>query len=111
MKKKTNYSISREQVQKLAQEHFNTIMTLNPNFNNEITSNRWDITTNGKKMNGFILYMKILQENFWIHNSHIKIQRVRIATNTLLWKSLTKEQKDHFGNAAKQISKNVIIQI
>ena len=85
-----------------AQELFNEIITRNPSFNERVHSTM--ILLPGKRINGFMLYQKVLHEWFWTENKHINIQRERIATNALLWKNLSREQKQYFGYHAKLLN-------
>src|ERR1051326_1005048 len=88
-----------------AQELFNEIITRNPHFNERVIyAHSTMILLPGKRINGFMLYQKVLHEWFWIENSHINIQRERVAVNTLLWKILTPEQKQYFGYHAKLLN-------
>ena len=88
-----------------AQELFNEIITRNPSFNERVIyAHSTMILLPGKRINGFMLYQKVLHEWFWIENKHINIQRERIAVNALLWKTLTPEQKQYFGYHAKLLN-------
>ena len=88
-----------------AQELFNEIITRNPSFNERVIyAHSTMILLPGKRINGFMLYQKVLHEWFWKENKHINIQRERIATNALLWKNLTREQKQYFGYHAKLLN-------
>ena len=88
-----------------AQELFNQIITMNPYFNEEIIYIHSTMTLlPGKRTNGYMLYQKVLHEWLWKENTHINIQRERIAVNALLWKNLTSEQKQYFGYHAKLLN-------
>ena len=87
-----------KQVQTKAQQLYNEIIVMNPYFNEETIYAHSTMTLSpDKRTNGYMLYQKILHNWFWKENKHINIQRERIATNALLWKNLTKEQKLYFG--------------
>ena len=88
-----------------AQELFDEIITRNPSFNERVIyAHSTMILLPGKRINGFMLYQKVLHEWFWKENKHINIQRERIAVNALLWKILTPEQKQYFGYHAKLLN-------
>ena len=93
------------QTQTIAQELYNKIITAIPNFNEEVIyAHGTMILLPGKRTNGFMLYQKVLHNWFWEENSHIRTQRERVATNTLLWRKSTKEQKDYFRYHAKLLN-------
>ena len=88
-----------------AQELFNQIITMNPYFNEEIIYIHSTMTLlPGKRTNGYMLYQKVLHKWLWKENTHINIQRERIAVNALLWKNLTPEQKQYFGYHARLLN-------
>ena len=89
------------QVQTKAREIYNNIITMNPYFNEDTVYAHSTMTLlPDKRTNGYMLYQKVLHNWFWKVNPLINIQRERIATNALLWKNLSKEQKLYFGQHA-----------
>ena len=89
------------QVQTKAREIYNNIITMNPYFNEDTVYAHSTMTLlPDKRTNGYMLYQKVLHNWFWKANPLINIQRERIATNALLWKNLSKEQKLYFGQNA-----------
>ena len=89
------------QVQTKAREIYNNIITMNPYFNEDTVYAHSTMTLlPDKRTNGYMLYQKVLHNWFWKENPLINIQRERIATNALLWKNLSKEQKLYFGQNA-----------
>ena len=75
-----------------AQELFNEIITRNPHFNERVIYAHNTMTLlPGKRINGYMLYQKVLYKWFWIENKYINIQREKIAVNALLWKNSTLE--------------------
>ena len=99
------------QVQTKAREFYNNIITMNPYFNEEtIYVHSTMVLLPDKRTNGYMLYQRVLQNWFWKENKHINIQRERIATNALLWKNLTKEQKSYFGQHATLLNNQYKLQ-
>ena len=99
------------QVQTKALNIYNEIITMNPYFNEEaIYAHSIMTLLPDKRTNGYMLYQKVLHNWFWKENSHINIQRERIATNALLWKKLTQEQKIYFKHHATLLNNQYKLQ-
>ena len=101
------YKFNREEIKQMANEIFNTIMTIYPQINIiTICYNSSNIEhRSGKKLNGFMLYQKILYKCLWENNPHINnLQRVRVSVNGLLWKKLEENEKTYFKNQAQIIN-------
>jgi hypothetical protein len=98
-----NYSY-KESVKQRAQEIYNSVMTQNPNFNQYFLQG-FNINTQGLgKMNGFLLYSRLLKEHFWILNPHVSLQRIRKSADGLLWRNLQESEKLYFNKRAEEIN-------
>ena len=106
---KKKSGLTKEEIQEQAISIYNSIVIQNPYFNQEIVDNidyLYDKTIVYKRMNGFMLYMTILKDHFWVLNPNIKRRQIQIATNALLWKALSADDKEQFKQRAVEINLN-----
>ena len=106
---KKKSGLTKEEIQEQAISIYNSIVIQNPYFNQEIVDSidyLYDKTIVYKRMNGFMLYMTILKDHFWVLNPNIKRRQIQIATNALLWKVLSADDKEQFRQRAVEINLN-----
>ena len=95
----------KESIKQQAQEIYDSVMTTNPNFSQFFLQDLSTDIQGLKRINGFLLYSRLLKEQFWTLNPQITLQKIKKSADALFWNNLQDSEKLYFNRAAENINR------